>query len=148
MEHRLSPEQRALADAAKRTSDQYNLHRVADVHGSIGKWFAVRLSDGESDGVLYDSKSAAVTHQHHNEDFYAFVQIGPWTMSPTDAAVFLDTNRRLYDKGVRLADPEHNSGGRDLIKRTSREDQRNQLRALFKGDRGPSNLIVPGSYHG
>lgn len=132
-----------VSDAGKRVSDQYNLHRVAAVH-DVGRWFAVALHDGTSDGVLYDSKSAAVTHQKHNEMFYAYVQIGPWPMTPAMADSFLALHRRLYDKDVRLADPDHANGGRDVIKRVSQEDQRAQLRALFLGDRPPTNISYSG----
>lgn len=132
-----------ISDEAKRVSDHYNLHRIADPHGSIGKWFAVKLHDGESDRVLYDSKSDAVTHQHHNENYYAFIQVGPWPMTPTDAESFLATHRRMYDAGLRMADRDAASGGRDVIKRVSAEDQYNQLRSMFIGDRKPSNIIMP-----
>jgi hypothetical protein len=132
------------SDAAKRASDAYNLHRVADPHGSIGKWIAVRLSDGTTDDTLYDSKQDAVRGQHHNEDYYAFVQVGPWSFTPQYAETFLKINRRMYDKGLRLADRDHSGGGRDLIRRVTREDQFNQLRSMFRGDRAPSNIILPG----
>src|ERR1700753_1518319 len=123
------------SDAGKRLSDAYNLHRIADPEGSIGKWFAARLTDGSSDNVLYDSKSEAVRHQHHNEMYFVYVQVGPWQMMPSMADSFLNTHRRMYDKGIRLADPNHSHGGRDMIMRASEEDQKNQLRALFVGDR-------------
>jgi len=133
-----------ISDAAKRLYDQYSLHRVANLHEAYGKWFAVRLSDGDSDGVLYDSKQAAVRHQKHNEDFYAFVQITPAHMTMRDAETFLAVHRRMYDKGIRMADPDEASGGMDVIRRVTKEDQYNQLRSMFVGDRAPSNLIIPG----
>jgi hypothetical protein len=128
------------SDAAKRVSDQYNLHRIAAPYEAIGKWFAVKLHDGDSDQVLYDSKIDAVTHQKHNEQYYAFVQIGPWNMTPKDAETFLAMHRRMYDRGLHMADPDSNSGGRDVIKRVGQEDQYNQLRSMFVGDRSPSNI--------
>ena len=119
-----------VSDAGRRVSDQYALHRVADPLNSIGKWFAVRLSDGSSDGVLYDSRRAAVRHQHHDEMYYAFVQIGPWPMSAKDADIFLQVHRRAYMRGLRLADPDHRSGGREIIPRLYRTDQNRQLERL------------------
>lgn len=131
----------AHSDAAKRVSDTYRLHRLADYFATIGKWIAVALSDGTSDDTLYDSKSDAVLHQHHNELRYAYVQIGPHDMTPCDAETYLKVHRRLYDKGIRLADPAHKSGGMSLIPRVSREDMISQMRSITSGGRiRPSNL--------
>jgi hypothetical protein len=80
------------SDAAKRCSDTYRLHRSANLTNAIRKWIAVALADGTSDGVLYDTKRDAVRHQHHNEQFYAFVCIGPHDMAPCDAEEFLELN--------------------------------------------------------
>jgi hypothetical protein len=91
------------------------------------------LSDGTTDNVLYDSKSAAVDHQHHDEDFYAFVQIGPWQFTPEMAETYLTVQRRMYDAGLRLADRGSRSGGMDMISRVSNEDQIAQIRSLFRG---------------
>lgn len=111
------------SDAAKRTSDTYNLHRLAEGMASIGRWFAAALADGRSDHTLYDSKRDAVRHQRHNEQWYTFIKIGPSGMNPCEAEVMLKTARRLYDNGMRLTDPDHHHGGQDLIIRTSAEDQ-------------------------
>lgn len=132
-----------ISDAAKRASDEYNLHRVADPFGNIGKWIAVRLSDGTSDHVLYDSKTSAVRGQHHNENFYAYVQIGPWPFSPNDAETYLRKNREMYDAGFRLADRNAENGGLDAIPRITEVDERNRFAALF-GKGKPSNIIIPG----
>lgn len=142
MERILSEEQKELRDAAKRASEAYNLHRVADPHGSVGKWLAIRLQDGSCDGTLYDSKLDAVTHVL-DERFYAFVKIGPWPFTEQEAAIFLNTNRKLYERGAHMADPDHKSGGPDFIPRLNAEDEYTRLRALFIGDVAPSNLILP-----
>lgn len=113
---------RSHDDAAHRLSDEYNLHRVADPHGSIGKWFAAALNDGRSDHVLYDNKRDCVRHQHHNEQWYVFIKIVPSTMSVCDAAIMLTVSRRTYDAGMRLTDPDDRSGGKQIIKRNSIED--------------------------
>lgn len=110
-------------DAATRVSDEFNTHRMADPYGSIGKYFAAALNDGRSDHVLYDSKQDCIRHQHHNEQFYTFIRISPTTMNPCNAEVMLSVARRAYDNGMRLTDPDHKSGGPELIKRTSLEDQ-------------------------
>ncbi|MEU9022337.1 hypothetical protein [Actinomadura sp. NPDC048394] len=129
-------------DAAKRTADTYNLHRSALGIDAVGQWFAVRLQDGDSDGELYESKRDAVRHQHHDEQWYAFVRIAPCSMSTCEAASFLRTNRAAYDRGMRLADPDHRAGGRELIPRLTVEDQRAQVGALL-GRCRPTNLILP-----
>lgn len=125
-------------DAARRLADQWNLHRVADPHGSIGKWIAVRLEDGACDGVLYDSKVAAIHHQKRLEKYYAFVCISVATMNYCDAEIYLAVQRRLYDRGFRMTDPDARSGGPDVIKRTTREDMFSLMNL-----RG-TNLIIPG----
>lgn len=114
------------SDAAKRLSDTYNLHvSAARTYGTsnTGKWFAASLAEGKSDGVVYDSKQEAVRHQHHNENFYAFIKIGPVGMSICEAEAFLKMHRQVYDAGFRFADPDDKHGGYDVIPRLSIEDQ-------------------------
>jgi hypothetical protein len=130
------------SDAAQRVSDQYNLHLIGAGQDAVRQWFAVALADGRSDGVLYGGKQAAVRHQRHDEDYYAYIQIGPSSMSPCEAASFLGTNRALYDKGMRMADPDHRGGGHELIPRVMVEDQRAQVAALLGRGR-QTNLILP-----
>lgn len=124
-------------DASKRVSDEYNLHRIGIGDASIGRWFAARLSDGTSDHVLYDNKRDAVIHQHHDEQHYTFIKIGPYDMTPCSAAVMLKTARALAEKGMRFADPDSKTGGMDLIKRVTVEDQMAQSRGINTG------LIMP-----
>ena len=124
-------------DAAKRTADNFNLHRVADPYGSIGKWIAVALNDGDSDRVLYDCKLDAVRHQHHNEQWYTYLKIIPSSMNLCEAEVMLATARNLYDKGMRMTDPDHKHGGPDIIKRLTVEDFLAQGRGVMQ------NLIMP-----
>jgi hypothetical protein len=121
------------SDAAKRVHDTYSLHIAVDRYGSIGKWFAVSLAEGFSDGILYDSKRDCVQHQHHNEMYYAYVCIRPMSMSVCDAEIFLNIQRRLYDKGIRMADPDDRHGGKELIKRASVEDMRSLMRSVERG---------------
>jgi hypothetical protein len=111
------------SDAAKRTCDTYNLHRAADLYGSQGKWFAVRLADGTGDGHLYDGKSEAARYQKHDEKYYAFIQITPAQMTVCSAEAYLLLLRRMHDAGIRQVDPDHAKGGREVIKRMSSEDQ-------------------------
>lgn len=130
------------SDAAKRIRDEYALHRLADPIGNLGRWFAVALNDGTSDHVLYDTRRDAVTHQHHHEMWYAYIQLVPSTMTWCQAEAFLKGVRSMYNAGFRLTDPDHRSGGRSVITRTTTEDQRSLLNAITRGGR-PSNLVMP-----
>jgi hypothetical protein len=132
------------SDAAKRVSDQWKLHRVALGNNAIGKWFAARLADGTSDGVLYDTKQDAIRHQHHNEVYFAFICIAPTDISVCDADVYLRTLREMYDAGIRMTDPADAAGGRAPILRQSREDQVSLARSIAsRGRVKPSNLEYP-----
>jgi hypothetical protein len=137
MNHEVWCHQKALPheDAAKRLSDEYNLHRIAAPYDSIGKWFAVSLAEGKGDGVLYDSKRDCIIHQHHMEEYYTFIKIVPTTMNVCEASVMLSVARRAYDNGMRLADPDDANGGKELIKRSSREDQLNLSRGIVSNVR-------------
>lgn len=108
------------SDAAKRIADVYSLHRLADPYGNIGYWIACALIDGTSDNTLYQSRQDAIAHQHHNENFYTFIQIVPSTMTPCESEVMLKVARMAYDKGWRISD---GMSRHDLIKRLGWEDQ-------------------------
>lgn len=93
-------------DAARRCADHINTHVLVNGEDATGKWVAVKLSDGDSDGILYPTKKDAVRHQLH-EMQCAYICIPPAChMSTDDAASFLQTNRKLYDAGMRLSDPD------------------------------------------
>lgn len=127
-------------DAAKKIYDTYHLHRTADYYNALGKWFACALNDGSTDGVLYDSKSDCIRHQHHNEMYYAFIQITPANMTPCSAEIFLGITRRMYDAGFRMADPDdRKGGGHQLITRSSVEDQLAYLRGKSQNLAGSPN---------
>lgn len=127
------------SDAARRVSDTYRMHRLADPYGTIGQWLAFKLEDGTTDGTLYASKRAAMVFQKLPDKYYAFMQIGPWDCTPKDAETFLALHRKMYEAGIRLGDPDDSKGGREVIKRASREDHINQIRAMF-GRGKPSNI--------
>lgn len=127
-------------DAAKRVADTWNLHRIGDSNAAVRKWFAARMDDGTSDHVLYDSKQDAVRHQHHDEQFYAYLRIMPFTLTPCESEVYLVGARKLYDAGMRMADPDDVNGGKDVIKRSTWDDQTAQSLFLVN-----QNLILPSS---
>lgn len=132
------------SDEAKRLSDTYRLHRLADPIGSIGHWFAAALADGRSDNVLYDTRLDAVTHQRHNERYYTFIQIIPSDMNPCNAESHLIGVRKIYDAGFTLVDREHRAGGRSIIPRLTVEDQAAQMRSILSGGKLPlTNIRYP-----
>lgn len=102
-------------DYARRAADNVNMHYQAIGWPAVGQWCAIALQDGGSDHVLYDTRLAAVKHQHHSEQWYAFVKVRPMAMTECEAMTFLDFCRKAYDAGFRLTDPEHRNGGRQLI---------------------------------
>ena len=88
----------AYSDAARRISDAMTLHLLADKDGNRGKWLAFRLSDGTSDGVVYDDPVAAADAQLHYKQC-AYIQIHFGGITPRAASVMLDYYRRVYDAG-------------------------------------------------
>lgn len=103
-------------ECGKRMSDAINMYRTNMPWEFVSdKWMAFRLSDGTSDGVLYDSKRDAVRHQVHEMlcCYIAFVNL----MGGANAygcAVMLNFTRDAYDAGFRLPDPDDVHGGRDV----------------------------------
>lgn len=131
-------------DAAKRIRDEYALHRIADPIGNIGKWFAVSLAEGKSDHTLYDSRRDAVTHMHHDEERFAYIQIVPSTMNYCEAEAFLNGARKMASAGIRLTDRDHRAGGREVIRRATNEDQNSLLRSILsRGQIPAANLRLP-----
>lgn len=96
---------RVPTDEARRASDAVNKHLHEHGMNAIGRWVALRLSDGGSDGVLYDSKSDAIRFQLH-ENQCAYVQVLPEGLSVRAAQSVLNVNRQFYDAGMKLADPD------------------------------------------
>lgn len=124
------------SDEAKRLSDEYRLHRLADHIGSIGHWFALRMQDGTSADfhTLYTSRDDCVSHQPGNQDLYLYVQIVPSDMPVCQADMYLSIQRRLHERtGIRAAEP------RGVIPRLMTEDMKSQMNAILRGGR-PSNL--------
>jgi len=115
------------SDAARRASDAYNLHVAAR---SFGTWIAIALHDGSTDGTPYHSRKAAVSHQHHNEQWYCYARIMPHAMTVCAAESFLRMHRMAYDAGFRMTDPEARGGGNAIIPRISNEEHSAQLSAL------------------
>jgi len=128
----------AHSDAARRIADTYSLHRIADPIGNIGKFFAAKLEDGRSDGILYDSRLDAMRGQKHNEMYCGYVQIVPSQMSYCDAELLLSGWRKLYDMRRNMMNLDHRAGGMEIIPRLTAEDQIKQVQGII------GNLILPG----
>ncbi len=92
----------SATEAGRRCSDLIRLHIAT---GNAGQWVAIRLSDGGSDGTAYPTRRDAIRHQLH-ETLCAYVKIPRDDMPPAEATRFLGINRLLYDKGLRLIDPD------------------------------------------
>jgi len=127
-------------DAAKRAYDQVRLRAVFTDWGTRmnSPYMAIRLSDGDSDGVMYESKLTAVRHQLHERQcaYFSFRHAPDGFASPRDAAVFLAFHRAAYDNGFRLPDPDDTHGGPDLVMPDMNEHLYNQLERLIGGRRG------------
>jgi hypothetical protein len=93
------------SDRARRCSGIVTLAMITHGSDAVGRWMAIRLSDGGSDEVLYDTKKAAIDHQLHEQQC-AYVSLQPDGMSARAAELFLRFNEGLYDAGYRLADPD------------------------------------------
>jgi len=97
-----------LSDASRRLSDAVNL---ASIIGGTGKWIAARLTDGKTDGNVYDTKADAIRHArinlrilHETQCVYVKIPIGG--MPHNEAADYIAITRKLYDGGMRVIDPD------------------------------------------
>lgn len=109
-----------VSDAAKRCSNTVQLQVAL---GNFGKYVAIRLSDGGSDDVLYDTRIDAIRHQLHERQC-AYIKIPPTGMPPEHAERYLAIYRGLYDRGIYFDDPR----GQDVITPINLE----QLNAAYR----------------
>lgn len=116
---------RPFSDAARRCADNVNLHAMV---GGADHWVAIRLSDGGSDGALYDTREQAISHQLRPE-YCTYVLVPPSGMEPAEAEALLKYWRALSDANVRDDDP---SMPMPLMPLTA-ADRRNQIQVLRKG---------------
>lgn len=91
-------------DRTRRAWDAINTHLIALGDEAAGKWVAIRLSDGTSDGHLYGSKEEATRFQLH-EMQCAYICLHPFgDMQIKDIHRYLELNEKIYDAGGRLSD--------------------------------------------
>lgn len=96
------PGRYAVTDRGRRLADHV---RAARSIGGQGRWIAARLSDGATDGTVYDSKADAVAHQLH-ETQCAYLVVPPAEMPEAEATAYLELHDRMYASGYRLQDPD------------------------------------------
>lgn len=119
------------SDEARRMADHVSMHFAAVGFDAVGKYVAIRLVDGGSDHVLYDTKRDAV--RHTDEFRHAYVRIQRDTMSPCEAQIMLTFHRQAYDNGFRLADPDSKTGGREILMSSRLEERKRVLQTLRMG---------------
>lgn len=118
-------------DAARRAFDMVKELAVVtdwDTRVRQSPYLAIKLADGFTDGVLYDTKADAVRHVP-DERWYAFFSFRNSPngfASPRDAAIFLMWHRAAYERGMRLSDPD-----RDVAVPVTKEHQLDQLAQLL-----------------
>ncbi len=113
-----------LFDAGRRAADAINKHIHNQGWWEIRhKWIAIRIADGTSDGVLYDTKRDAVRHQH--DEFtcaYLCYKGLAQGAKDTDAAILIKFHRDMYKAGFRMPDRDNRFGGPDAVMSTQRND--------------------------
>ena len=124
-------------NAAKRLSGIVNsLCVIYPMDVVINSWIAVRLSDGGTDGVLYETRRDAVRHQPHEKQCaYLSLRQAPGGMDIQAAYAVLKFHRDAYDAGYVFTDPEHPTGGIDMQMPIAMEDLRSQIRRLHQRKR-------------
>jgi len=124
-------------DSAKRLSGIVNsMVVIHPLEAIINSWIAVRLSDGGTDGVLYDSRLEAVKHQaHETQCAYLSLRSSPAGMPVNEAYAYLKFHRYAYDAGYVFTDPEKPNGGMDMYMPTPYEDVKSQIRRLHSRKR-------------
>jgi hypothetical protein len=113
-------------NSAKRLSGIINsLVIIHPIDQLIHSWIAVKLADGSTDGVLYDTRQDAVRHQAHEQQC-AYLNLGPVMggMDINAAFAILKFHRDSYDAGYTFIDPEHPTGGMDIGMPIAMEDVR------------------------
>jgi hypothetical protein len=91
-----------ITDAGRRMSEAHEAARAA---GGIGRFIAVRLSDGHCDGDIYDTRDDAIRLKSGFASLYAYVKIQPGQMPPGEATAWIALHQRAADAGMPLTGP-------------------------------------------
>jgi hypothetical protein len=125
-----------VGDSAKRAYDIVRSYvHFVEYSERVGKWVALRLEDGGSDGTLYDSKQDAIRHQSNEYlcAYFSYRGAPNGFANVRDTAAWLAYHRHAYSRGMRLPDPDDAHGGPDLILPTAEEQFYDQLKRLVPG---------------
>lgn len=108
-------------DNARRFADDVRIHQLVLSKDELlrGRYMAVRLEDGWSDGIAYDNRTDAAVHQTRTSSYYLYFKIPPEPMSERVADWCLWYARQAYQNGWR-EDPQHDA--HTLILPTRMED--------------------------
>lgn len=99
-----------VIEAGKRAADHINLHMVVNPRDEIrDKWLAIKLEDGSSDGVMYDTAPDAVRHQRFEQQcwYVCFRGINPGGFTAKDCSIMIMHYRKAYAAGLRFVDPDN-----------------------------------------
>lgn len=121
-----------LLGAAKRASDIINEIVTNNPRDDIKqKWLAFKLSNGDSNKVLYDTRRSAVRHTINRADrhFYVCLRGLPQGAKPHELAVWIAWERDVANNSrVAIPDPDSKWGGQQAAPTTLRMDyMRNQI---------------------
>ena len=112
------------SSAAYRMADIMN-DAIVNYPWSVGMWMAFTLADGESDGVVYETRRECVAHQF-SEQLCCYIKLIPMGVNAQMTQAMLSFYRAAYDAGRRIVDPEQP----DYILPTTEEDFRSQVARL------------------
>lgn len=128
-----------LYDAGKRAADAINKAIAKQGWWEIRhRWIAIRLSDGDSDGVIYDTKQDAIRGQHNNEFTCAYLRFGNLSGGATarECAIMIKFHRDMYKAGFRMPDRDSRFGGPEAVMSTQRHDWYRQIIAPVREELG------------
>lgn len=91
-----------ISDEARRAADMMNDALAA---GMAGHWLAIRLSDGGTDGKVYEWRKDAVKFQMHEKQCM-YLQVPPMLTPPADMQRLLENHRQMYAENVFMLDPQ------------------------------------------
>jgi hypothetical protein len=135
------PGRYAVTDRGRRLADHV---RAARAIGGEGRWIAARLSDGATDGTVYDSKADAVKHQL-TETQCAYLVVPPAPMPEAEASAYLELHQKMYDAGYRLQDPDVTPiMTRDMMPALNRAGRRQAERDRKRAMRRHPSAMTPG----
>jgi hypothetical protein len=141
-----------FSDAARRISDEMNMHAIAK---SGGSWAVFALADGRPlDHTAYPTWTLAVTAAKWDRDRYMFIEVQPDGCNPNEAEALLTYQRTLYSMGYRIPSPDWAAGPMASSMPTQSWDKRTMANQLISGrpidPRGFSNLpneqIIPPAF--